>query len=75
MFDEFKSALNRGEVRAAGSRVVEQHGPMRRGEGGRDEPPHVLVAPEPVGEDEGTALRKTADDDVVADDGAHTIGE
>jgi len=61
----------RGDVRATGPHVVEQHAPMRRRERGRHEPPHVLVAPEAVGEHDRPTRGQAPDGDVVPDDGAH----
>ncbi len=51
--------------------VVEQHDAMVLLERRHDEPPHLLVAPEPVREHHRTAVRLTDDRDGVAIDDVH----
>ena len=58
-----------GQVGAARADVVEEDDPMIVREGGRDEPPHVLVAPEPVREEHRLPRHAPAHVDVVAGDG------
>jgi hypothetical protein len=53
------------EIRPAGPHVVEEHDAVRVGERRRDEPPHVLVAAEPVGKDHRRPVRSAGQVDVV----------
>jgi hypothetical protein len=54
-----------GWIRAAGTDVVEQHHPVAVLEVGGDEAPHVLVAPESVGEDHRLTVDGTGEPYVV----------
>ncbi len=59
------------QVRAAGAHVIEEHHLESVLEPGSDEPPHVLVAPEAVGEDHRLPARCARDLDVVASLNVH----
>lgn len=61
----------RREVRPARADVVEEDDPMLVREGGSHEAPHVLVAPEAVGEDHGLAALGARDLDVVPPEDVH----
>jgi hypothetical protein len=51
--------------------VIEQHDAVLRLERGRDEPPHVLVAAEPVREHHRPPVGVAGHDDVVAREDVH----
>jgi hypothetical protein len=45
--------------------MIEKHDPEIFGQGRRDQPPHVLIAAEPVGEHHHRLIRTASEQDVV----------
>ena len=61
--------------RAAGADLVEQDHPMGGRERRPDQSPHVLIAPEPVREDQRGPVGAAVLDDVVAHGGHEGLGD